>query len=118
MMLGQLRKLCVLAFAAVVMSTVAAIAPAGAVGLDAPDEAAAEVSGSEVGPLALAPPCVRVGTRSDFWSNYTDVTNLCGYSLRVKVIIAWGFDSPCHHLDDGDGFTHAHGGNFDRLELC
>jgi hypothetical protein len=66
-------------------------------------------------PRALAPSCVVVSTRK----SYIDVHNYCQREHRVKVIVAWGFDSPCHYLRRGQGFSHEHHtGHFDRLVLC
>jgi hypothetical protein len=45
------------------------------------------------------------------------VLNLCGRTVRVKVLIAFGPDSECHTLAEGGGFTHTYGlaGRFDGL---
>lgn len=79
--------------------------------------AVADASEQDAALPDLAPPCVVVTNRDGV---YEDVRNTCvNRTYRVKVIIAWGFDSPCHTLDYLDGFTHHHGsGHFDRLELC
>ena len=75
---------------------------------------------ADVEPFALAPPCFSTNERSDFWGRYTDVQNHCGRTYRVKVIIAFGFDSSCQYMVHGARFTHSygHGGRFDRLDLC
>lgn len=123
-MLARSKKLGMVMFAALalVLALTASTAPAGATTQGASRGGAATapaVADDDVGSMALAPPCNRVSTRSDFWGNYVDVRNLCGNAYRVKVIIAFGPDSACHHLDPGDGFTHAHfSGRFDRLDLC
>ena len=69
---------------------------------------------------ALAPPCFHTNERSDFWGRYTDVQSHCFGTYRVKVIIAFGFDSSCRYMVPGERFTHSYGhaGRFDRLELC
>jgi Alpha amylase inhibitor len=119
----HLKRLFALFVATFALATVAAMAPASAeagsrAGHAGTDSAA--VGGSDAGVLTLAPPCVRVSTRQEGLTKYEDVRNLCGQAYRVKVIVAWGPDSPCHHLDPGEGFTHTHGiaGSFDRLDLC
>lgn len=111
MLLTQLKRLCALVVATVALATAASMAPASA------QEGNSE---AEVAPMDLAPPCVNVSLREEFLTKYEDVWNLCGRTLRVKVIVAWGPDSACHTLGDNGRFTHTHGiaGRFDRLDLC
>jgi hypothetical protein len=102
------------------LALTAATLAMGAAALVASTVSPAPASAEEVGTQALAPPCVTVSLRTGFLVEYEDVRNLCGRVYRVKVIVAWGPDSACHTLYDGQGFTHTHGvaGRFDRLELC
>lgn len=81
---------------------------------------AVERVADDVEPFALAPPCFHTHERSDFWGRYTDVQSHCSGTYRVKVIIAFGFDSSCQYMVPGERFTHSYGhaGRFDRLDLC
>jgi hypothetical protein len=107
-----------LASAAVLAAPAASAAPSAPAASGAP--AAPGDAGGGVSASVVAPPCVAASERSDFWGRYADVTNHCGRTFRVKVVVAFGFDGPCVTLDDSEGYTHSYGhaGRLDRVDLC
>lgn len=66
---------------------------------------------------ALAPTCVSVRSSG----NSATATNNCGTRQRVKIVFAFGRDSDCEQLEDGEStgrWTSGIFANFDRLESC
>jgi hypothetical protein len=121
----RLKRLCVLTVGLMAFMTVMSVAPADATpnnGTPTRQVERADAFGEEVSPLARVPRCVTTRQRADFPSRYVDVVNHCVRTHRVKAIIAFGFDSPCHELSGlgVDGFTHTYGwaGRFDGLVFC
>jgi hypothetical protein len=105
-----------------VIATGAVLAAGGLTSMAAPASASGQTAdaATEVGPMAVAPPCVRGSERTEGLSKYADINNTCSRTFRVKAIIAFGFDGPCVTLDSGEGYTHAYGlaGHLDRIDLC
>jgi hypothetical protein len=73
---------------------------------------------------ALPPPCItaRLDHRG-LISQAIHVRNDCAAQHRIKVIVAFGFDSPCFILDPGASVAHAMDTSiprayFDGLESC
>lgn len=92
----------------------AAAVPASAK-LAAPDLAAK----APLAPRAPAPICV-LPTPHRHWNiNHVHLRNDCSYTVRVKVLIAFGSDSACEVLVPTETFTHRHlSGRFDGLVNC
>ncbi|GHE86201.1 hypothetical protein GCM10018785_62480 [Streptomyces longispororuber] len=88
---------------------VAAPAPQGGA-----DRAALERAG-QAGPLGTAPACVQrsVSGRS------ATVTNKCGRTVRVKVVVKRGPDSRCHALKNRAWARHSWPlGSYDKTVTC
>jgi hypothetical protein len=68
---------------------------------------------------APAPICV-VPTVHRHWNiNHVHLRNDCSYTVRVKVLIAFGSDSACEVLVPTETFRHSHlTGRFDGLVNC
>jgi hypothetical protein len=72
-----------------------------------------------LGPKAPAPICVSVAVHRHWNINHVHLRNDCGYTVRVKVLIAFGPDSACEVLVPTERFTHSHlVGRFDGLVNC
>jgi hypothetical protein len=73
---------------------------------------------------AQPPPCVTAGLDPRGVVTQTiHVRNGCAAQQRVKIIVAFGFDSPCFILDPGASVAHAMDTGlprayFDGLEAC
>lgn len=89
----------------------------GALAVSAPTAAAAPTPA----PTAEAPTCV-----SRYWDNDpsgfgVNIKNNCTYTVRVKVIVDWGTDSPCWTLAPGQGkywFKETVTGSYSHLATC
>ena len=72
----------------------------------------------------VAPSCVHREVRDHSGTVGVDelyTWNQCNEDKWLKVIIAWGPDSPCRLLEDGHGrviFFWPAPGQYDRLETC
>ncbi|WP_257161910.1 hypothetical protein [Corynebacterium cystitidis] len=63
----------------------------------------------------LAPTCINA---VEEWG-FIQVYNRCGFDIRVKVVMAFGPDSPCHIVVDGTRHNISPAfGRIDRVELC
>ncbi len=98
-------------------AAVTAAAIGGALAVSAPTAAAAPAPG----PTAEAPTCV-----SRYWDDDpsgfgVNIKNNCTYTVRVRVIVDWGTDSPCWSLAPGQGkfwFKETITGQYSHLATC
>ena len=97
--------------------------PAGARVVSAGPADAEVLASAKVAPnLAArspAPTCVSISVHRHWNINHVHLRNDCGYTVRVKVLIAFGPDSACEVLVPTERFTHSHlVGRFDGLVNC
>ena len=79
-----------------------------------------DASTGEIAPrYAHAAYCVDGDYHRHIFSKHVHVVNNCMTTKRVKVIIAFGFDSRCYFLRPGGRLTYAfHVGRWDGLAWC
>jgi hypothetical protein len=66
-----------------------------------------------------APACIVRGDYTPGDLPWFSVTNECGKTMRVKIIINNGDDSGCESLDNYETMTHYFvGGRYDRTVVC
>ncbi|MEU2561657.1 hypothetical protein ABZ626_20315 [Streptomyces longispororuber] len=110
---GRAVRSAALCLAAAVLSGGVALTPA--VAAPAPQGGADRAASEQAGPLGTAPACVQrsVSGRS------ATVTNKCGRTVRVKVVVKRGPDSRCHALKHRAWARHSWPlGSYDKTVTC
>lgn len=71
-------------------------------------------------PLAAPPSCVWTRLDDDGATDYLEVHNDCGYTVRIKVVLAFATDRACQSIPSGTyhWWTWGYPGRFDKLETC
>lgn len=72
---------------------------------------------------ATAPSCVKIiSQRGSGWFHrpYVKIRNDCRTTKRVKIVWAWGADSPCKSLAPGKTYKDyaGNGSRFDGIKKC
>jgi hypothetical protein len=112
-MISAIRTKAIRAFAvAAACASLGSVAFAGGAAEAAParSEAATVATGA-------APNCLKTSQPT---SKSVRVRNTCGYTVRAKVIIAFGPDGACYTYNSGADVTWTWGGlgRFDGLQTC
>jgi hypothetical protein len=98
------------------MASVASAALVGGGAIATPANAAGP--GTEAGLAAggTAPACIGRDVHSVL--EYVTLSNNCGKTMQVKVIIDAGSDSPCYRMGSGSSVTFWYGGIYNRTVVC
>ncbi|MEU2602808.1 hypothetical protein ABZ669_38080 [Streptomyces hirsutus] len=67
-----------------------------------------------------APACVYRYVTGSGSTLLISITNQCGKTMRVQVVIAWDYDSDCYVIPDRKNVVVAYSGtgSYDRLAVC
>lgn len=109
---GLTRTAAVGIAAAAILGGGLALAPSASA---APAASASTARTADVSPQGTAPACVSrtVSGRS------ATLTNYCGRTMRVKVVVKWGPDSRCFTLTHRSGVRYTWGvGSYDKTVTC
>ncbi|MEV6844049.1 hypothetical protein [Actinoplanes sp. NPDC051411] len=90
----------------------AALMGAGAIATPA-SAAGTEATAAAAG---TAPACIGRDVHSVL--EYVTLSNNCGKTMQVKVIIDAGSDSPCYRMGSGSSVTYWYGGIYNRTVVC
>jgi hypothetical protein len=87
--------------------------------LSAPSASAGPATQVEPNGMSTQTHCIRVdAVHIHFFHNHVHLRNICSSSAKVKVIIAFDFDSKCYTIAGGSTLTHTNFGRFDGLVNC
>jgi hypothetical protein len=71
------------------------------------------------GDASIQTHCISYALHSHWYAYHVHLTNNCRAEQRVKVIISFGFDSPCFAINAFSSETHSYFvGSFDKLVNC
>ncbi|MGX1853596.1 hypothetical protein OIU91_28105 [Streptomyces sp. NBC_01456] len=93
------------------LTTFGITAPAATAATTAPKTAVAAAGGT-------APACIHRQVHTIL--RYARISNWCGKTMRVKVIVDGDFDSPCNTLHNGSNFSWSWGptGSYRKTVVC
>ena len=126
MLLTRLKRLLVLTVAVVTLSVFVGVSATAASPADGSTGRSQTVQQRAPARAAIiAPFCVDRWSHTHLFNKDVHLWNRCGYTLWVKVIVAYGPDSDCKRLEPEATATHSWSygwpyawSRFDRLDLC